>query len=284
MAKTNKIANTDKTTMLGNLLVANNTKLLEELSVRKELLSQLANIKERSIKNAPKGKLHIAKRGKYKAFYIRKSSKDLAGEYIKRENISLAYQLAQAEYDEMLVNHIHDELSRIDRYIDNVNDIVTIKLKKEDKNCMVNHVSLSDEKYIEKWKKVEYYGKDFSNIESEFYTANNERVRSKSEVMIADALCRMGVPYRYEYPVKLDNGAIIYPDFYCLNVKKRRPVIFEHFGLMDVSDYVSKVILKLQGFERNGLRLGDDYIFTMESSVYPLNTKIVNEMIRKYLL
>lgn len=284
IGKVGRIANTDNMIKLGNLLVSNNTKLLKELRERKELLSQIAEGKIRSIKNAPKGKLHIAKRGKYRAYYIRKSSKDLAGDYINRKNIELAYQLAQAEYDKLLIAHIYDELSTIDRCINNVRDVGLIKLKKEDMNCMVNHISSSDENYIEEWKNVEYKGKGFENTESEFYTANNERVRSKSEIMIADALCRMGVPYRYEYPITLDNGAIIYPDFYCLNVRKRHPVIYEHFGLMDVSDYVSNVIYKLHSFESNGLRLGEDYIFTMETSAHPLSTKTVNAMISKYLL
>ena len=276
--------NTDDEFKLGSLLVANSTKLLEELLERKELLAKIEEVKKQSIKKAPVGKLHIAKRGKYRAYYIRKASKDISGEYIKRENINLAYQLAQTEYDEKLIEHISNELNVIDGYINDVRVIENISLNNEDKNCMVNTISVSDIEYIEKWKSVEYKGKGFENTESEFYTANNERVRSKSEVMIADALCRMGVPYRYEYPVTLNNGAIIYPDFYCLNVRKRHPVIYEHFGLMDVSDYVSNVILKLYSFESNGLRLGEDYIFTMETSAHPLSTKMVNEMICKYFL
>lgn len=269
---------------LGNLLTANNAKLLEELNKRKELLTRIVEMKQRSIENAPKGKLHISKRGRYRSYYIRRSPKDLAGEYIKRENLSLAYQLAQTEYDNMLIEHIKAELILMSEYMKAVQDIGILKLKTEDKNCMVNPITISDNDSVEAWKQVEYEGKGFDYTESEFYTANNERVRSKSEVMIADALTRMGVPYRYEYPITLNNGVTIYPDFYCLNVRKRHPVIYEHFGLMDSSEYASNVILKLHSFEMNGLRLGEDYIFTMESSAHPLSTKMVNEMIKKYLL
>ena len=35
---------------------------------------------------------------------------------------------------------------------------------------------------------MEYQGKDFDGVESGFYTARGEQVRSKSEVLIADAL------------------------------------------------------------------------------------------------
>ena len=124
--------NTDDEFKLGSLLVANSTKLLEELLERKELLAKIEEVKKQSIKKAPVGKLHIAKRGKYRSYYNRKNSKDISGEYIKRENINLAYQLAQTEYDEKVIEHISNELNVIDGYINDVRVIENISLNNKE--------------------------------------------------------------------------------------------------------------------------------------------------------
>ena len=44
-------------------------------------------------------------------------------------------------------------------------------------------------------------------------TKKDEMVRSKSEVMLADMYCEMGIPYRYEAELVLKNGKKRYPDF-----------------------------------------------------------------------
>ncbi|MEE3440399.1 MAG: hypothetical protein VZR07_10670, partial [Ruminococcus sp.] len=51
-----------------------------------------------------------------------------------------------------------------------------------------------------------------------FETQRGEIVRSKSEVIIADALYYANIPYHYEKPIKVGDR-VIYPDFTVLNVK-----------------------------------------------------------------
>lgn len=276
--------NKSKRNTESDLLVVNNRELIDKLIERKEILQRLITKKEQDLKFAPEGKLHIAKRGKYRAFYVRKNPKDITGEYIKRDNIKLAYELAQAEYDNNSIKILKKDMERINEYIDDIKRINGLKLNNDEKNRMIVPIAISDEEYIKQWTGVEYEGKGFHDDNSEYYTANNERVRSKSEVMIADTLNRMKVPYRYEFPIVLKNGIKVYPDFYCLNVRKRKPVILEHFGMMDIADYVEGVMLKLNSYEKNGLKLGEDFIFTMENSVNPLSTKIIMEIINKYLV
>ena len=67
------------------------------------------------------------------------------------------------------------------------------------------------------------------------FSENGERVRSKSEVIIADILKNNGIPYRYEYPVLINRN--IHPDFCCLNVRTRKEYFWEHFGKMDDIEY-----------------------------------------------
>ncbi|MBQ9321830.1 MAG: hypothetical protein IJ239_05705, partial [Eubacterium sp.] len=71
--------------------------------------------------------------------------------------------------------------------------------------------------YIRNWLDIQYPKKGFSEEGPEFYTSKGERVRSKSEVIIADTLARMGVPYRYEFPIRFSGTGTFHPDFTVLN-------------------------------------------------------------------
>ena len=52
------------------------------------------------------------------------------------------------------------------------------------------------------------------------------RVRSKSEILIAEILDDMSIPFLYEKPLRLD-ASIAHPIFALLNIRERR-VFFDH--------------------------------------------------------
>lgn len=109
-------------------------------------------------------------------------------------------------------------------------------------------------------------------------------MRSKSEALIANTLAKYGIPYRYEYPVQLDPMTTRHPDFFCLNVRKRKEVIWEHFGSMDDAVYVNRNISRLDDYEELGFRLGESLIFSYETLERPLNIKSIEKKIKRYLL
>ena len=57
----------------------------------------------------------------------------------------------------------------------------------EVKRKTVMPVEISDAEYIRQWQSYKYEPKKISEDVPEHYTSKGERVRSKSEVMIADA-------------------------------------------------------------------------------------------------
>ena len=134
-----------------------------------------------------------------------------------------------------------------------------------------------------------YEGKSFQPDSPEYYTARGERVRSKSEVIIADTLTRLSIPYRYEYPLTLHRGGrkttslTIYPDFLCLNLRTRQEFIWEHFGLMDNSAYSTSAVQKLQTYNQNDIHPGKSLIISTETADLPLNTKHIENIIQTYL-
>ena len=107
-------------------------------------------------------------------------------------------------------------------------------------------------------KKYIYHNKYIKENHSEFYTAKGERVRSKSELLISEQLCKYGIPYRYEKPIELmdwNRVIVCRPDFTVMN---RR---------------TGKIYL-----------LGKNLIITRETVASPLNIQKVDSYINEFLL
>ena len=152
---------------------------------------------------------------------------------------------------------------------------------------LIHPIRIPDSLYVQEWQSVTYKGKDFSTDMPEYFTARGERVRSKSEIIIADTLLRLKVPYRYEYPINLKNTngekLTLYPDFTCLNLRTRQEFYWEHFGMMDNTEYSERAVQKLRLYEQNGIVLGKNLIITMETSANPINTKQIELLAKSYL-
>ena len=141
---------------------------------------------------------------------------------------------------------------------------------------------------IREFENITYVGKEFdASDDSAFYTIKGERVRSKSEVLIANELFRNGIPYHYELPIHLrsrDRTITIYPDFTALNKRTGRKYLLEHLGKMDDPEYNEITMLKLNTFEKNNILLGRDLILLHETKKIPLDTRVITSYINTYLL
>ena len=140
------------------------------------------------------------------------------------------------------------------------------------------------EDIIKEFEQIQYEGLGFSEEDTrEYYTIKGERVRSKSEKIIADELFRKGIPYKYEMPINVldfrGREIIIYPDFTVLNKQTGKRWIIEHFGLMDSPEYYDKAMLKLDTYERNGYYLGVNLLIFHETDRAPLNIKVMQNYI-----
>ena len=222
-------------------------KIKNLLKSREEYLLQLKKEKEQALKNVPEGVLRICPHGKRTQYYWRIDAKDLSGTYIRDKDISLAQKLAQKDYQKLIIP-----------------------------------IKDTDEQYIQKWENITYHGKEIGENTPEIYTAKGERVRSKSEVIIADILSGEGIPYKYECPLKLKGWGNVYPDFTVLNVAERKELYWEHFGMMDDMDYVEKALHKITLYEQNEIFPGDKLILTYETKNNPINQKTIRRIIQHY--
>ena len=88
-------------------------------------------------------------------------------------------------------------------------------------------------------------------------TARGEMVRSKSEVIIANALASKRVDYAYERPLTID-GTTKYPDFTIEDMESGQTFYWEHCGMLHVPSYRRRWEEKVDWYERHGIRTQED--------------------------
>lgn len=235
--------------------------------------------------------LRVVKNHNSYAYYIRRTGKDSKGIYLSKKNQDLAKMLAVREYNTKLLDEVDTEIEALKKmrkmWQDEGIQMVYTKLP-HGKQILFDPMILPDEKYISAWKSKSYSGRKFQTENEDYITANGERVRSKSEVILADTLTRFGIPYRYEFPVNvsLNNGEKMemYPDFCCLNVRTRQEFFWEHFGMMDNPEYAEVAVNKVFVYRKNGFFEGENILYTYETGNIPLSTKAIEQLIKKYLI
>ena len=282
-----KTENAKEFVSAGGLIPLMQAKLVE--------LKKLIADKRKSLTHVPEGRLRIALcRGKPQWFHVT-NEENPKGCYISESKVKLARALAQKGYDENVLSVAIRDVASIEQFLKDFSDIDSIyEGLHSGRQALVNPVRLPDKLYVENWTKVKYSGRSFMADAPVLKTARGERVRSKSEVIIADTLFRMKIPYRYEYPHRMrvaPNGSkasekslLFYPDFTCLNVRTRREFIWEHFGLVDDAEYAKQMVSKIENFAKNGYFPGDGLIASMESAETPLSTNMVELLAQKFLM
>ena len=264
--------------------------LKESLENRLSKLQQLLVEKRKACENAPPGRIRIAQRRGYPNYYHVTERGSLKGKYLPKKQLQLAVQLAQKDYDTQLIPLLQTEIAALQNYLRGTRTGTSIqKLYTSlcpSRRALIQPVTLPDEQFAAQWQNVQYQGLPFESDVPVYTTARDERVRSKSEVIIADALLRHGIPYRYEFPLKLNKGRqtlTFYPDFLCLNIRTRQEFLWEHFGMMDDSAYAQKATAKLRLYEENGILPGRNLLLTMETQTEPLSTRAVEKIISEFL-
>lgn len=268
----------------------NSRELIRILQERKSYLENLLqNVKSQNekLEDVPTSKVRVLKRGKGYQYYLRTDGKDTSGKYLKKEQEFQAQQILQKEYLEKAEQMLRRELGLINQYLDKVAPTQLMDYYETlnvGRQIMIEPLEMSDEAYKNKWLSLPYEGKEFLPNTAEFYTQKMERVRSKSEIIIADTLERFHIPYRYECPIFVKGMGKVYPDFTVLNVRKRKELYWEHFGLIDDEEYREQAMRKVAIYEENHIYLGDKLIVTYESARQPLNMKDLERKIRKFLI
>ncbi|MDD3252471.1 MAG: hypothetical protein PHV18_07920 [Lachnospiraceae bacterium] len=114
-------------------------------------------------------------------------------------------------------------------------------------------------------------------------TLSGHPVRSKSEVIIANALFLNQIPYRYECALQL-NDATIYPDFTILHPATSSLWYWEHFGMMDNASYRDLAYNKLKLYGNHDIIPSVNLITTYETRTHPANSEEIDHLIKRYFV
>ena len=264
-----------------------------------ELIEVLKKLNETVSKHTSDNyNLRIAqKHGHLQYYYVSKSTYP-AGTYIPKNKQALAQKLAQRDYNAKAIELLQKEIKATKHYIkqSGAHQSKTPTISKiqalYSKMCparqkLITPLTLSDDQYAAQWKNVTWQGLPFAPDAPVYTTNQGERVRSKSEVLIANALAQHKIPYRYEYPLTLrkqhTSDTTLYPDFLCLNLRTRQEFFWEHFGLMDSLEYVANAVSKLNLYTQNKITPGKNLIITMETQTEPLTPSVIDQMINDFL-
>lgn len=263
-------------------------------------LQNLLFTKKKSYEKAPQGRIRISQNGGHPEYYLVTERGSLRGKYLPHSQKTLARQLVQKDYDARLIKLLQKEITALQNYMKQTSNGRAIP-ELYDSLCparrsLITPAILTNEQYAARWQDVSWTGRPFASDAPYICTARGERVRSKSEVIIADTLFRHNIPYRYEFPITLkrsnsadirrDFGSSItlYPDFLCLNTRTRTEFYWEHFGLMDSTEYSNNAAGKLRLYTENGILAGRNLIITMETQTEPPSIKALEKLIEEFLL
>ena len=256
-------------------------------------LQKILAAKKKSYEKAPQGRIRISQNGGHPEYYLVTETGSLRGKYLPHSQETLARQLAQKDYDVRLIKQLQKEIDTLQNYLKHAGGGRAISELYDSlcpaRRALITPVTLTDEQYAANWQEVSWAGRPFSPDTPLLLTANGERVRSKSEIIIADTLFRHKIPYRYEYPLQVHRTSgsgdtiTLHPDFFCLNTRTRTELYWEHFGRMDDPDYSANAAGKLRLYIENGILPGRNLIITMETKTEPPTAQVLEKLIAEFL-
>ena len=260
--------------------------LREKLMEEKEYLSGIVTKAKSGEKHYPNGKLRISKDKGIVRFYHCMEGDGL-GKYIPKTNEQLPRELAQKTYDAAVIKKAEVRLKQIAKILLDYQDdeIEQIYLScHEDRKALIMPVEQTKEQRIKLWLEEPYKGKEFPEGTPMILTERGERVRSKSEKILADYFYAKGIPYLYEKPLYLNGYGIVYPDFTFYSPKIRKEIYWEHEGMMDSQEYARAAVKKINSYQMNGIFPGERLILTYETTQDVIDLKLMKTLTARYLL
>jgi hypothetical protein len=248
-------------------------------------ISELEDIIKRAkifLEYAPQETVYICKCGKYYRYYIVKFDYGKKSRnYLKKDDPILP-QLVQKKYCLEIIKAAEAELNKLTQIQTEIHTPEMVRLEyQEELGDMIVPLTESAEDYIARWrehaKKAEVM--DFHPEQKKYRTKQGGYVRSKSELIIANALTDHGVPYIYEKRRVLRDGNVVFPDFTIPAAQNRGEIIIEHFGMMNDDGYREDALNKINKYMRNGFIFGRNLVVFFESDNVPIDLAVVNEQI-----
>lgn len=249
---------------------------------RDDLASRIEDLRNK-LKTLPPGNLVCVKCRQYTKWYISNGQKPI---YIQKKDRPLAEALALKKYYTLLLNEFTNELKFVDHYLKHHAKTAGHSQKMLDETSRYKELLTP---YFLKHGNIPDWLSAPSNLcknhpENLIHkTFAGHYVRSKSEVIIANALFMNKIPYRYELPFE-DYSSTIYPDFTICHPQTQETFYWEHFGMMDNSEYRERAFNKLKLYGNNNILPSINLITSLETKERPIDSEEIQRIIQNYFL
>lgn len=232
------------------------------------------------IANAPDERVYVTVSHGKAQYYIRKDGRKV---YLNQDSEMIPI-LLQKRYDEKCVRIIERQIKAANAFlkIDQGDELENV-LEKFNPLCkeMINPIAETRGEIIERVRNEKYDRKAFDDDDaSDYLTSRGLRVRSKSEILIAEMLYKYNVLFQYERKLVLGENTVVYPDFTIYDLRRGRKIYWEHVGMCDDVEYMKKWNKKYKSYLVNGFVP----FLTFETRNAPLQVTLVEEIAKKFSL
>ena len=231
----------------------------------------------------PQGELICAKNGKNCKWYLKRNNRTV---YLPKKERELAQKLARKKYCLLRTRELKSELAACRAYMKKAEKAVNFvekKIENTEYEKLLGEWFCSVNKELGEWKK-ESYEKNEAHLENlNIKGTGGKYLRSKSEAMIDKILNNVGVPFRYEEKLVLGD-AVFYPDFTIKHPRTGKIYYWEHFGMMDNSEYVNRACQKIKIYCNCGIIPSVNLILTYETKEHPFDMDSAEQIVREYFL
>ena len=256
-----------------------NQKYQYDSSITYSNLARRLNEISETLSLLPEGKLITSKSSNYIKYYHRNGN---TLTYIKKNEQDLINQLALKLY------LTHEKVKIIGLIKAEAITCKTISNYKKAMDNLLqpnsNYSSVIRKSLLDENPEIQFWSQAISGSNPAYpenlkhFTHSGVRVRSKSEVIIANSLFENKIPFKYEVPLSLGEKTI-YPDFTIMNPYTHKIYYWEHFGIFDDPIYRNDALGKIDIYSRHDIFPGDSLIMTFETSDIPLNSNEVQNII-----
>jgi len=243
---------------------------------------------QKAAQNCPEGSLKVQKKESGRYYYKRSAEQDgkVILQYLPKKNLKQIQALAHKKYFAKILPTLEKNVQILRKmqqtYQYDIINAVSMHLRDTIQDIESPFIKEADLLLLD-WEKETYEVNQRYPESLRFETDHGEMVRSKSELIIANALAREEMfLYKYERPLQVNHQGrriTIHPDFTVFHKKTGKITYWEHAGIMDEPDYGADFVWKSNLYLENGLYQGRDVIFTYESAEHPLQLRIVRKNI-----
>lgn len=251
--------------------MANITYEMEKLLAK---LSQEQDSANKEMKNLPEGRISSVKRNGVETFF-RVDEKRTRKSINKDENMIRA--LARKKYLhkqlELLAANQRAVEEFLMRYTEATADEILERLPKPIRPYCFSHPDRKG-----RWGDGFYRQSDYMPEKKIHTTSKGLKVRSKSEVLIAEKLYEHNIEFRYEQILQIEQMEFA-PDF-TIMADDGRLIYWEHCGLTGSKKYMDRHKRKLEIYERADIAPWTNLIITYDDQYGNINMNVVESEIK----